>query len=262
MTELDEIALQSRLRALRVEPPDGDFEQRLLARLNAVELRPVAPAVRNLPRRRRAASLAAAGVLLIGTSAAAWFTGVVLPARSARTDVAPAADTKAKAARSAHHARTPLPPPGAISATTAPAVQPSPQATQTPPAPPLAPVATHDEARSNTPRVRVQRGREAAKTPTIVPQQPGSENVRLVMPERVHMTTPQPAVPAGPEWNEQRSRVMQERVHNAARERRDLREANPGAAHKERAEQTGREHSAPDLRRAEARERHERPARK
>jgi hypothetical protein len=102
----------------------------------------------------------------------------------------------------------------------------------------------------------------ALQAPTIVPQQPGPENVRLVMPERVHMSTPRPAVPTGPEWNEQRSRVMQERVRNAAWERRDLREANPGAAHKERAEQTGREHSARDLHRAEARERHERPAKK
>jgi hypothetical protein len=55
---------------------------------------------------------------------------------------------------------------------------------------------------------------------------------------------------------------MQERARNAERERRELREANPAAAHNERAEQTGREHSARDLHRAEARERHERPAKK
>jgi hypothetical protein len=273
MTELDDIALQSRLRALRAQPPDGDFEQRLLARLNAAELRPASPPVRSLPR-RRAATLAAAGVLLIGTSAAAWFTGVVLPARSARTDDAPAAESKAKAARRPHHARTPLPPPVPVPAPMQPAVQASPPAPPTQPAPPIAPAATHDQVRSSTPRLRIDHRPEAAKqaervpaplrtleAPTTVPQQRGSENIRLVMPERVHMSTVQPAVPAAPEWNEQRSRVMQERARNAAWERRDLRELNPGAAH-ERAEQTGREHSARDLHRAEARERHERPAKK
>ncbi|HMJ11347.1 MAG TPA: hypothetical protein VK524_08060 [Polyangiaceae bacterium] len=91
---------------------------------------------------------------------------------------------------------------------------------------------------------------------------PGTDNATLVAPQRMQIRAPHPAAPAVPEWSEQRSRVMQERERNAAWKRRDLRESNPAAAHKERAGLVGREHSGRDLHRPDAREKREHPTKK
>lgn len=79
MTPIDDFELGQRLRALRVDPPDGGFEARLAARLAASSPEPVVPAPRAvLPfRRRRPLLLLAAAAVSLAGAAAALEVGLV-----------------------------------------------------------------------------------------------------------------------------------------------------------------------------------------
>jgi len=282
MSELDETALQFRLRALRAAPPDTNFEQRLLERLHAVQRQPLA-AVRARRRTRRLAPVIAAGVLLAATSAAAWFTAIVLPEQAGPSEAKPAARSAPKA-RPANHGRMRERPSAPTAAPDVPPQGTAPDAVPAAAQPTTSVRAPHDEPHAqhagraldtNDTRGRQRRQAheppdnaqrvvtaEPAAVPEVVAGQAISEMPQRVVPERLQISAPQPAISPGRELGELRSRTMQERVRNVAWERRDVREASRAADTSERGERNDRANAVREQHRTDVRERREHSSKK
>lgn len=258
MTELEETALRARLRALKVAPPSGDFEPRLLQALQNVEYSRAAS--RRPAQGRRFVPLVAAGVMLVATSAAAWFTGLTMFAPAARPgsgEERPESDKSRRARRPAFPRRGAASPvlPIAGDAPEPPKVASEPQA----PLPTAAPDVSARDARPPL-RARITRERATATKSRPLPQEPATsppqaprpQTVELVKPERLQISAPlRQAQPIAPEVRDTAARA-EERGREIARERLERRDASPEAhtAHEERArrERPAREHQHTDRR--------------